>query len=81
MVWYGVVWCAAIVSLQDWAVPRAHQLCAGGHDVLLCVPSCFACCSPAPIRSFVRIRMAVRCESEVEKFRTGEILGGMHGLT
>lgn len=38
-------------------------------------PSWFACRSPAPIRSFVRIRTAVRCESEVEKFRTGEILG------
>lgn len=83
VVWSCVVWCGVprLFCCRIGLDPECINLVQVAMLALLRVSSSSARCSPAPIRSSVRIRTAVRCESQVEKFRTGEILGGMHGLT
>lgn len=64
MVWCGVVWCAAIVLLRRIGPgPECMNLVQAAMMLwqLRCAcPAAFACRSPAPIRSFVRIRTVVR---------------------
>lgn len=86
VVWYGVVWCAAMVLLRRiGSGPEVHEPCASGHDALLGVRSlallvCMSLIRPPSVRLFVSGRSFVASRKS-KKFRTGEILGGMHGLT
>lgn len=76
------MWCAVIFFVAGLGPSRVHELCASGHDALLFVSSSslHVAHPPPSVRLFVSERPFVASRKS-EKFQTGEILGGMHGLT
>lgn len=88
--WCGLVWCGVVccdgLAAQDWVrtkrcmnlVQAATMLCWVCSLALLV---CMSLTRPPSVRLFVSGRSFVASRKLKKKFRTGEILGGMHGLT